>query len=116
MERAAGSSQPVDVSGVIAPPYDVLDAQSKAQLLDQDPHNIVAVDLPHLPAKTVGPDDTYVQAGERFKQWLDQGVLVRSEKPALYVYQQTYDAAVGGQVQTFRRPVVGVQGYDSTSP
>ena len=40
-----------DLSSLIAPPYDVLDQAAKRQLLDADEHNIVAIDLPHLPAK-----------------------------------------------------------------
>lgn len=88
-----------DITDRIAPPYDVLDETSKAALLNRNPHNIVAVDLPHLPPKTVGPDATYVEAGQRYQQWLNEGVLKRSDKPAIYVYQQTY--TVGEQ--TFKR-------------
>ena len=81
-----------DVSARIAPPYDVLDETAKAALLATDEHNIVAVDLPHLPAKTVGPDSTYHAAGERYRSWLKQGVLHRRDRPAMFVYQQTYTA------------------------
>ena len=38
-----------DASRVIAPPYDVLDEQDRARLQARDPHNIVYVDLPHVP-------------------------------------------------------------------
>ena len=50
------------LSQLIAPPYDVLDEAAKARLLDRDASNVVEIDLPHLPAKTVGPDETYEQA------------------------------------------------------
>ncbi|MFA9479872.1 DUF1015 domain-containing protein [Phycisphaerales bacterium AB-hyl4] len=82
-----------DVSDRIAPPYDVLDADSKAALLKRNEHNVVAVDLPHTPAKTLGPDPVYVAAGERFRDWLKAGVLKRRETPAIFVYQQTYTVA-----------------------
>lgn len=49
----------LEPSSVIAPPFDVLDARSKAALQARNPNNIVTVDLPHLPAKTVGPDEAY---------------------------------------------------------
>jgi len=81
-----------DLSAVIAPPYDVLDAASKASLVERSEHNIASVDLPHLPAKTVGPDPVYVQAGATFRSWLADGVLARRRQPALFVYQQTYEA------------------------
>ncbi len=79
-----------DVSDRIAPPYDVLTPESKAALLRKSPNNIAAIDLPHLPAKTVGPDEAYVGAGERYRKWLAEGVLHRLPGPALFVYQQTY--------------------------
>src|SRR5687767_6048132 len=79
-----------DLSKRIAQPYDGLDERAKAALLAQDARNIVAVDLPHLPAKTVGPDATYERAGQMYREWLAKGVLRRREKPALFAYQQTY--------------------------
>lgn len=88
-----------DVSALIAPPYDVLDEKGKAALLAKDSHNIVAVDLPHLPAKTVGPDETYSKAGELYRAWIASGVLKKASKPALFVYQQTYTA----KNQVFKR-------------
>jgi uncharacterized protein (DUF1015 family) len=88
-----------DITRLIAPPYDVLDERSKAQLLKNSKHNIVAVDLPFLPPKTVGPDEVYRQAGERYRKWLKSKVLFRRETPALFAYQQTYTVAD----RTFKR-------------
>ena len=88
-----------DVSGLIAPPYDVLDEAQKDFLLRRSPHNLVAVDLPHLPAKTVGPDEVYVQAGARFSDWVDRGILERRADACMFVYRQTF--TTGGQ--THRR-------------
>ncbi len=88
-----------DLSTKVAPPYDVLDERSKAGLLAQDEYNIVAIDLPHLPPKTVGPDSAYQGAAATLNKWLDAGVLERGSTPAVYVYQQTY-AARG---QTYHR-------------
>ena len=79
-----------DVSSKIAPPYDVLDADSKGQLVAGDPHNIAVIDLPHLPAKALGPDHVYEQAGATFRDWLAKGVLKRTEQPASYIYRQTF--------------------------
>ena len=42
------------------------------------PHNIVTVDLPHLPAKTVGPDSAYAMANDTLQSWLSSGVLRRT--------------------------------------
>ncbi len=79
-----------DISTKIAPPYDVLDEGPKQALLSKDPHNIVKIDLPVTPPKTVGPDEAYNQAGQTMRQWLDEGVLKRDASPALFPYEQVY--------------------------
>lgn len=82
-----------DVSALIAPPYDVLEAEDKAELLARSNHNIVAVDLPHVPPKSAGPDELYAQAAELFNRWKSDGTLALDPEPALYVYHQTYEHA-----------------------
>jgi uncharacterized protein (DUF1015 family) len=82
-----------DVSALIAPPYDVLDERQKAALVAKNPHNIVSVDLPHLPPKGVGPDHAYQDAARTLQDWLAQGVLVRDRRPAIYPYTQSYEHA-----------------------
>ncbi|MFG0241593.1 MAG: DUF1015 family protein [Phycisphaerales bacterium JB054] len=82
-----------DISAKVAPPYDVLDAADKAALLARDPHNIVAVDLPHVPPKELGPKAVYAAAADTLEAWAESGVLTRDEKPAVYAYRQTFDFA-----------------------
>ncbi|MFN4243328.1 MAG: DUF1015 domain-containing protein [Tepidisphaerales bacterium] len=79
-----------DYSNLIAPPYDVLDEASKARLLELNEYNVVGVDLPHLPPKSVGPDETYRQAAETLQRWIADGVLERDHRAAFYPVEQTY--------------------------
>jgi uncharacterized protein (DUF1015 family) len=99
VQYASATATGGDLTRLIAPPYDVLDERSKADLLKSSEHNIVAVDLPFLPPKTVGPDEVYRQAGERYRKWIKSKVLFRREKPAIFAYQQTYTVAG----RTFKR-------------
>jgi len=78
---------------LVAPPYDVLSGEQKAAMLLRNGHNIVAVDLPHIPPKSAGPDSAYAAAARTFEGWLAAGVLQRDDKAALYAYQQTYTHA-----------------------
>jgi uncharacterized protein (DUF1015 family) len=82
-----------DVSDVIAPPYDVLDDAQKSALQAKHPNNIVTVDLPWMPPKTVGPDEAYEKANTTLQAWLSSGVLHRDARRALYPYAQTYTYA-----------------------
>ncbi len=78
------------LSDLVAPPYDVLDAGSKAALLGKSPHNIVKVDLPFVPPKTLGPQQVYDAAATTFKQWLAEGVIKQDARAAFYLYEQTF--------------------------
>ncbi|MEX0876868.1 MAG: DUF1015 domain-containing protein [Phycisphaerales bacterium] len=80
-----------DVSGLIAPPYDVLDATGKKAMLDKNPDNIVGVDLPHVPAKELGPPEAYRNAAKKYRSMLESGTLAQRETPALFAYRQSYE-------------------------
>jgi uncharacterized protein (DUF1015 family) len=83
----------IDVSSAVAPPYDVLDARSKAALLSKDQHNIVAIDLPHTPAKELGTPSAYEQAASTYRAWLQKGTLGQIEQPTIFAYRQTFRSA-----------------------
>ncbi|MFN7020691.1 MAG: DUF1015 family protein, partial [Phycisphaerales bacterium] len=80
-----------DQSSLVAPPYDVLSTAHRSALLARDPRNIVAIDLPHTPAKELGPPDAYARAAARLEELLSDGTLVRSDSPVMFAYRQTFD-------------------------
>ncbi|MBA2295760.1 MAG: DUF1015 domain-containing protein [Actinobacteria bacterium] len=63
-----------------APPYDVIDAGAAEELRARDPHNVV-----HL---TLEPDER--RAGARYREWLEGGILVRDDEPAVWALEQEY--------------------------
>jgi uncharacterized protein (DUF1015 family) len=89
LQFLAGSG---DASGLIAPPYDVLDQAGKAHLLAKDPANIVAIDLPHTPAKQLGPQSAYDAAAATLAALLERGTLTRRATPAIFAYRQSFVA------------------------
>lgn len=113
-----------DLSSRIAPPYDVLDEAPKRQLLASDPFNIVEIDLPVTPPKTVGPDAAYQQAGRTLRRWIDQGLIVQDEQPAVYAYEQSYTVGTTHHlrrglfctlgVEPFNRPHGGIWRHEMT--
>ncbi len=74
---------PDDLQDAVAPPYDVIDDDLRADLERRSPHNVVRIDLP------VG-DDPYGSAARTFAEWQETGVLQRDEEPALWVLTQEY--------------------------
>jgi uncharacterized protein (DUF1015 family) len=87
VQYARGSG---DVSTRVAPPYDVLDAAQKTAFLSRDPANIVGFDLPHVPAKELGPASAYTGAAATLEKFLADGTLTRREKPAIFAYRQSF--------------------------
>ena len=88
--KALRYARGVDHHAVVAPPYDVID-QTRFDALAKHEHNIVHVDVPHMPPKSVGPVESYAKAAARMNQWIDSGVLVRDRRAALYPYCQSYE-------------------------
>lgn len=88
-----------DLSALVAPPYDVLDAEGKRRLLAKDPRNIVAIDLPHTPAKELGPPEAYAAAGDRYRSLLRDGTLKRAGTPTVYAYRQSFTSQAGTQIR-----------------
>jgi uncharacterized protein (DUF1015 family) len=79
----------VQIGDVVAPPYDVIDAEQRAQLLMRSPFNVVAVDLPE------GEPDPYATARELFDSWQLQGVIARDSQPAIWAHTQRYTGPDG---------------------
>ena len=96
-----------DVSKTIAPPYDILNQQDKDQLLARSSDNIIAVDLPHVPPKDLGPEEAYLGAAKLLNEWKKSGVLVQEKAPALYAYEQSYSWA--GKTFSRRAMFAGVR-------
>ena len=78
---------------VAAPPYDVIDAALRAQLLGRSPYNVVEIDLPQ------NGSDPYDHAASVLARWTNDGVVVRDETPALWALAQDYTGP-DGQVRT----------------
>jgi uncharacterized protein (DUF1015 family) len=87
------------LADVTSPPYDVIDAEQRAELLRRSPFNVVAVDLPK--AGEGQDSDPYAVAGELFEAWQLQGVVVRDPEPSLWAHAQTYTGP-DGQTRTRR--------------
>jgi uncharacterized protein (DUF1015 family) len=74
---------------VVAPPYDVIDAPQRAELLTRSPYNVVEIDLPQ------SGGDPYAHAAAVFETWRREGVLVRDDDPALWALEQDYTGPDG---------------------
>jgi uncharacterized protein (DUF1015 family) len=97
----------VDLSAVVAPPYDVVGPEDRARLAARHSTNAVRVELPE-------PDhradlDRYANAARQLEQWQQEGILVRDPSPGFYAYRMT--TSNGGTTNG----VIGALGIDDLS-
>ena len=74
------------LENLVAPPYDVIDDQMRAELVGKSPFNVVEVDLP----KPEEGEDAYAHAEHIFEAWLQQGVMVKEREPSIWVMRQQF--------------------------
>lgn len=82
---------------VVAPPYDVIDAELRRTLSERHPENVVHVDLPSGEGAA-----KYAEARRLLTDWQARGVLVRDAQPGFWRYAQTFDPPGGGERRTRR--------------
>jgi uncharacterized protein (DUF1015 family) len=78
----------IDLTSVLAPPYDVIKGVMRDELIARDEYNIVQIEL----AARYGEDATdeqYARCAALLQQWRESGVLVRDDA-AFYIYEQEF--------------------------
>ncbi|HZU59817.1 MAG TPA: DUF1015 family protein [Solirubrobacteraceae bacterium] len=73
---------------VVAPPYDVIDAEQRARLAARSPYNVVRIDLPEGP-------DPYENAARILSEWRREQVIIQDAAPTLWLLQQDYTGPDG---------------------
>lgn len=71
---------------VIAPPYDVIDADLAGELRSRSPHNAIRLILPKGSL-----DERYGAAATTLEAWKAEGILATDAEPGVYVYRQRYE-------------------------
>ena len=73
----------VELSEVVAPPYDVISARYQSELYDRSEYNIVRLILNR-------DQDPYQSAAKLLDQWRKNNIVVRDEVPHVYVLSQNF--------------------------
>ncbi|HUM52906.1 MAG TPA: DUF1015 domain-containing protein, partial [Chitinophagales bacterium] len=84
---------------VAAKPYDVLNSQEAKEEAKDNPFSFLKISKPEINfdvAIDQYADEVYQKGKEIFDGYMNDGILVRDEKPCLYIYAQTMD----GRTQT----------------
>jgi uncharacterized protein (DUF1015 family) len=103
-----------DIGAVVAPPYDVVDAATRARLIARHPANVVRLDMP---VEETGdqPDDRYRRAARTLATWRSDGTLRKDPHPSVYAYEQSYRVP-GTAIDRTQRGFFGRLKLESFSP
>jgi uncharacterized protein (DUF1015 family) len=97
---------PALAARVASVPYDVVDTAEARALADGNPLSFLHVIRPEIdlpPDADPHGDDVYARGHAAFRRFVDEGMLVATDRPVLYLYRQIMDG----------RPQVGVMGLCS---
>ena len=73
------------IGGVVCPPYDIISEQQRIGYIEGNEYNVIRLELPK-------GSDPYNEAGALYRRWLSEGILVREDKDAVYIYEEEFTA------------------------
>lgn len=77
-------------SKVMCPPYDVISPAQQEGFHTRNEFNFIRLEYGKEKPGDNDAANKYTRAGELLQQWLQSGVLVQDENPAIYYYRQEY--------------------------
>lgn len=77
-------------SKVMCPPYDVILPKQQDALHERHENNFIYLEYGKDKPGDDKDHNKYTRARDLFNQWLQQGILVQDEKPAIYYLRQEY--------------------------
>ena len=75
-----------EISTLCCPPYDIISEQQRLGFLAENEQNIIRLELPKE------GENPYATAKDILALWEEKGVLMREDKPALYIYEEEFTA------------------------
>ncbi len=78
------------LTGVVAPPYDVIGAELQSALYEKHPANVVRLILNKDEPGDDEHNNRYSRAARLMRSWLREGILFTESDPAIYVYHQVF--------------------------
>jgi len=86
------------ISDLICPPYDVISIKQAEQFRLKSQHNAIWIEF-----NDKKNEDFHAQSARRFNNWLEQGILVRANRPGIYFYEQEFEFVLGGEKRKSKR-------------
>jgi len=79
-----------DLSAVISPPYDVISPEEQQLYYRRSPYNVIRLEHGEERPGDSPQDNKYLRAAATLREWLEEGILVKEERPAFYLVQHSF--------------------------
>jgi uncharacterized protein (DUF1015 family) len=89
----------ISIEDVLAPPYDLITPEYQEELYRKSPYNVVRIDFGKEQPEDSEVDNKYTRAKGYLKKWIDEGILIISDRPSFYAYEMSY--AIDGEEKRF---------------
>lgn len=85
------NQEKVNMTDVIAPPYDVISEKYRDELKNRSDYNFVNLILANDSTDLNDENNRYNEAFKNYQEWLEKEVLVKTEKPCILYVVQNYE-------------------------
>ncbi len=75
---------------IVTPPYDVIKEETVNSFVAKNPYSMVRLDITKTPGLGDNSEKRYVEAAALFRRWQEEGILIRDDREALYLYETSY--------------------------
>lgn len=79
-----------NIREVVCPPYDVIGLEAQHRYLERNRYNIVRLELGETFPEDNFANNRYTRAAAVLRNWEDEWLLTRDERPTFYVYEQEF--------------------------
>ena len=77
-----------DLGSVMAPPYDTISTAEQEMLYDMSEYNVVRLHKGMRSEEDNEVENCFTRSAAYLQKWIQDGILKKEQKPALYLYQQ----------------------------
>ena len=83
------NSQKVEnIGAAMVPPYDTISDEEQQEYYSAHPHNIIRISKGITHEFDTEKNNCYTRAASCLEDWIKEGILVRENKPVVYLYEQ----------------------------
>jgi len=86
------------IDHVISQPYDRVRYGLQDQYYELSPYNVTRIIKGKETENDSETNNVYTRANDFLNQWLDEGILMREDQPAYYVYHQSFSLPSGEEI------------------